>query len=352
MMPYYDYRWEDDVKKLLGEKDYQKLLEAADSAKFREPKMFDFAKTFGGRIGGNHQRRIRLGGACDRTELRSILSDAFESELHKMNHTQAMKRITRAFKDLDMPNLLAEEHNNECELQRDNTRKDSGYNSEDSDDDEENWTCLQPIVFKLKVKVEDVKRQVTKAKTNLKKTGEKGLDKIQNKQKKPSPPSAQQTRSTSQKKEPQKLYVPPPCRRQPETTSILNEAEDGKDTVKVAKSTLKTGTNPTVGGTKDVESMKPAEESRQQHRPVESFDQSTTFQEKRELDQTAKEEVLQKELKKCKCEDKFYLNPWRLVGTTVSHLMVRCAFPKRRTPLNEFLDSEDPCRCKSNKRMN
>ena len=62
MMPYYDYRWEDEVKKLLGEKDYQKLLDAADSGKIREPKMFDFAKQFGGWIAGNHQRRMRLGG--------------------------------------------------------------------------------------------------------------------------------------------------------------------------------------------------------------------------------------------------------------------------------------------------
>ena len=132
MVPLFNYLYERDVKELLGGDNYKNLVNAAWEKKIKDSKMYDFAMKLGARIGANHL--TSHGGSCDAAEYRTILSEAYESQLCEMDRSEATRLLKTAFNELELPNLLAAGHGKRIDKAK--QRNGSGYSDQDSNESE------------------------------------------------------------------------------------------------------------------------------------------------------------------------------------------------------------------------
>ena len=104
-MSYYIY--DKDVKQKLGEKLYQRILDAVQADKIDDQKIHDFAAAWSPTICGGHIKRTREKQIkSDIYEMKQILSDCYADFMYDMSPEDAQKRVIDILEsDCDLKSL-------------------------------------------------------------------------------------------------------------------------------------------------------------------------------------------------------------------------------------------------------
>ena len=92
--------YNEEVKKKLGDDNYNSILDAAKSHKINKNHMRDLAYSLGQNIGGDHLRRVEGNGKCNEYEIRQILCHFYSEEMFGMSSEDAVKKLDELFKDV------------------------------------------------------------------------------------------------------------------------------------------------------------------------------------------------------------------------------------------------------------
>ena len=86
------------VQAILGENTVTKLLEAVrDDREITGQKMKDIAQRLG--VGGRHRMRVEQRGDTDDAEMREVLSDWYNKDLHRMDKATVVNKLVEIFED-------------------------------------------------------------------------------------------------------------------------------------------------------------------------------------------------------------------------------------------------------------
>ena len=86
---------DNNVRKALGKEAWDILIEKTKDGGIGSQQMKDVSLALHPNVGGNHLRRVdELKVMCDDRELREILGDWWAQELHKLNQTEALRKIS------------------------------------------------------------------------------------------------------------------------------------------------------------------------------------------------------------------------------------------------------------------
>ena len=100
--------YEIKVQEKLGEDVLKIILDSVTEGTIDAQKMYDFAFKLHLAVGGGHKTRMALPGKLpDQSEMRQILCDWYNEELHDMDQNTAVERLATAFQDqtINLPPL-------------------------------------------------------------------------------------------------------------------------------------------------------------------------------------------------------------------------------------------------------
>ena len=92
--------YDKDVKGLLGEENFEIILDDVRAGKISDKQMIDICAQLHPDVRGNHQRRD--GAKSDAREWREILSDWFRLEMYNLDRAAALKKLIDTFEHRDV----------------------------------------------------------------------------------------------------------------------------------------------------------------------------------------------------------------------------------------------------------
>ena len=88
-----------DVKKIIGQDTFDVICKYASTGHINSQRMTDIAVQLHANVGGEHLRRCERSVPDAEPEMRSILADWYEIEMHQLRPIQAIRRLISIFED-------------------------------------------------------------------------------------------------------------------------------------------------------------------------------------------------------------------------------------------------------------